>query len=92
MQEEKQSIIDGYKDKLGRTHCKHFARGSGTCPFGSSCFYRHEYKDGTLQDRTALPEDTRFASGADGRVVPMQEPTLASFLEGGRIGRRLRQR
>eukprot|EP00892_Ulva_mutabilis_P010275 jgi/Ulvmu1/761/UM010_0135.1 len=89
---EKQHIIDGYKAQLGRTHCKHYGRGSGTCPFGTSCFYRHENADGTLQERDALPADTRFASGADGRVMPLRDPTLSSFLQHGRVGRRLMQR
>lgn len=89
---EKQAIIDGYKTQLGRTHCKHYARGSGSCPFGTSCFYRHENEDGTLQARDVLPEDTRFASGADGHVMPLRDPTLASCLQHGRVGRRLMQR
>jgi hypothetical protein len=29
--------------------CRHFAFGDGTCPFGSSCFYRHAYRDGSLE-------------------------------------------
>lgn len=32
--EEKEGILSGYKTKLGEIHCRHFARGAGTCPFG----------------------------------------------------------
>lgn len=29
--------------------CAHFDFGDGTCPFGTSCFYRHAYRDGRLE-------------------------------------------
>lgn len=29
--------------------CVHFDFGDGTCPFGSSCFYRHAYRNGRLE-------------------------------------------
>jgi hypothetical protein len=32
--------------------CIHFDFGDGTCPFGTSCFYRHAYRDGRLEVRT----------------------------------------
>ncbi|KAM7509000.1 hypothetical protein LguiA_019453 [Lonicera macranthoides] len=38
--EEKQEIIDSYKSKLRSIDCKHFDFGNGTCPFGTSCFYK----------------------------------------------------
>ncbi|AQK74277.1 E3 ubiquitin-protein ligase makorin [Zea mays] len=38
--EEKQEIVEGYKAKLRSIDCKHFDFGKGTCPFGSSCFYK----------------------------------------------------
>jgi hypothetical protein len=46
----------GYKSKLGSIDCRHFLQGSGNCPFGTSCFYRHAYPDGTLdaKDPSAL--------------------------------------
>ena len=34
--------------------------GGGTCPFGTSCFYRHRYADGTMEDPTI-----RKMAGAD---------------------------
>ncbi|RWW81375.1 hypothetical protein BHE74_00010245, partial [Ensete ventricosum] len=38
--EEKQAIIDSYKTKLKSIDCKYFDFGIGTCPFGTSCFYK----------------------------------------------------
>ncbi|KAK3021148.1 hypothetical protein RJ639_047089 [Escallonia herrerae] len=38
--EEKQEIVDNYKAKLKSIDCKHFDFGNGTCPFGTSCFYK----------------------------------------------------
>ena len=39
---------------------RYFNFGEGECPFSVSCFYRHAYKDGTLQDRTKIdPRQTR---------------------------------
>eukprot|EP00124_Ichthyophonus_hoferi_P004202 Ihof_evm5s436 gene=Ihof_evmTU5s436 len=46
--EEKEAVITGYKQSLGQKDCMHFQYGEGECPFGSSCFYRHAYRDGTL--------------------------------------------
>ncbi|KAG5539044.1 hypothetical protein RHGRI_019558 [Rhododendron griersonianum] len=43
--EEKQEIVDSYKEKLKSIHCKHFDFGNGSCPFGSSCFYMVSYDD-----------------------------------------------
>ncbi|WCJ18954.1 E3 ubiquitin-protein ligase makorin [Euphorbia peplus] len=42
--EEKQEIVDTYKEKLSSIDCKHFDFGNGNCPFGSSCFYKHAYQ------------------------------------------------
>ncbi|XP_062222186.1 E3 ubiquitin-protein ligase makorin-like isoform X2 [Phragmites australis] len=48
--EEKQEIVDGYKAKLKSIDCKYFDFGKCTCPFGSRCFYKHAYRDGTLEE------------------------------------------
>ncbi|CAK8542524.1 unnamed protein product [Lathyrus sativus] len=47
--EEKQEIIDTYKENLKSIDCKHFEFGDGNCPFGASCFYKHAYRDGRLE-------------------------------------------
>ncbi|RID71299.1 hypothetical protein BRARA_C03243 [Brassica rapa] len=48
--EEKKEIIDVYKAKLRSIDCKHFNFGNGSCPFGGSCFYKHAYTDGNLEE------------------------------------------
>ncbi|CAN4080528.1 unnamed protein product [Withania somnifera] len=48
--EEKRDIFDSYKAKLRTIDCKHYDFGDGTCPFGNSCFYKHQYRDGHLEE------------------------------------------
>ncbi|KAH6772962.1 zinc finger RING family protein [Perilla frutescens var. hirtella] len=48
--EEKQDIVQSYKARLRSIDCKHFDFGNGNCPFGTSCFYRHAYRDGRLEE------------------------------------------
>ncbi|KAL4324886.1 hypothetical protein GQ457_11G019890 [Hibiscus cannabinus] len=61
--EEKQQIVDGYKAKLRSINCKHFNFGNGNCPFGNSCFYKHAYRNGQLEE-VALRH-----LGEDGRTI-----------------------
>ena len=44
--DEKDELLEGYKDALGEIPCKLFNRGKGECPFKNSCFYAHIDKDG----------------------------------------------
>ncbi|XP_073309944.1 E3 ubiquitin-protein ligase makorin-like [Primulina huaijiensis] len=54
--EEKLEIVDSYQKKLKYIECKHFDFGNGTCPFGTSCFYKHTVKPGSfLWDATFEP-------------------------------------
>lgn len=48
-QEDKDRIVAGYKAKLGQMDCRYWNFGANTCPFGTSCFYRHVYPDGRPQ-------------------------------------------
>ncbi|XP_028394943.1 probable E3 ubiquitin-protein ligase makorin-1 isoform X2 [Dendronephthya gigantea] len=45
---EKEKLITTYKDALSSKPCKYFDKGKGTCPFGTSCFYKHVNADGTI--------------------------------------------
>lgn len=67
--EEKQEIVEGYKAKLRSIDCKHFDFGKGTCPFGSSCFYKHAYHDGRLEDALLNHHDDDDASAAIARLM-----------------------
>lgn len=60
--EEKQEIIDSYKAKLRTIDCKHFDSGNGTCPFGTSCFYKHTVKPGSMLWNSVLMPDSSYGS------------------------------
>lgn len=48
--EDKQKLIQKYKDGMGSKSCRYFDEGRGTCPFGSNCFYKHAFPDGRLEE------------------------------------------
>ncbi|KAJ7571032.1 hypothetical protein O6H91_01G146100 [Diphasiastrum complanatum] len=73
--EEKEEIVKGYKHKLSEIDCKHFDFGNGSCPFGSSCFYKHAFKDGSREEIKL-----RHIGAADGSTVIAKNIRLADFL------------
>lgn len=85
--EEKDTIVDGYKAKLGSIDCRHFNFGEGTCPFGTSCMYRHVYPDGTVEEASL-----RKVAADEGEVRVVQPVRLSDFIviKQGRVGRRRR--
>ena len=48
--DEKLQMSESYKKHLATIPCTKFNFGDGECPFGSSCFYDHRYRDGTPWD------------------------------------------
>lgn len=78
--EEKQEIVDNYKAKLKSIDCRHFDFGNGTCPFGTSCFYKHGYRDGRLEEVVL-----RHLGAADGNTVIAKDVRLCEFLGNMRI-------
>ncbi|KAG9138209.1 hypothetical protein Leryth_001441 [Lithospermum erythrorhizon] len=72
---EKEELVDNYKAKLRSIDCKHFDFGNGTCPFGTSCFYKHAYRDGRLEEVVL-----RHLGGEDGETVIAKEIRLSEFL------------
>ncbi|KAL3719176.1 hypothetical protein ACJRO7_004175 [Eucalyptus globulus] len=78
--EEKQEIIDNYKAKLKSIDCKHFNFGDGNCPFGTSCFYKHAYRDGRLEEVVL-----RHLGAEDGETVIAKDIRLSDFLGDLRI-------
>ncbi|XP_013367901.1 PREDICTED: probable E3 ubiquitin-protein ligase makorin-3 [Chinchilla lanigera] len=44
--EEKEQLVQEYKESLRNKPCMYFAEGRGYCPFGEHCFYKHEYPPG----------------------------------------------
>uniref|UniRef100_A0A0D9WPS9 Uncharacterized protein n=1 Tax=Leersia perrieri TaxID=77586 RepID=A0A0D9WPS9_9ORYZ len=73
--EEKLEIIENYKSKLKSIDCKYFDFGTGTCPFGSSCFYKHAYRDGRLEEVIL-----RHLDADDGSTVIAKNIRLSDFL------------
>ena len=79
MQEEKDAIVGSYKAHLASVPCRHFNAGAGKCPFGTSCFYKHAFPDGTLEKPPPNPH--RMATNAEGEYTPVKPVLLSSFLE-----------
>ncbi|KAJ8301183.1 hypothetical protein KUTeg_020170 [Tegillarca granosa] len=77
--EEKQKLIDGYKDALRGKACKYFDEGKGECPFNEKCFYRHAYPDGTIAD--PKPRQRRRRQNAEGELDGVDRINLWDFLE-----------
>ena len=48
-EDEKDAIRGAYINKLASIACRKFDFGAGTCPFSTSCMYRHAYKNGQLE-------------------------------------------
>ncbi|XP_049295634.1 E3 ubiquitin-protein ligase makorin-2-like [Anopheles funestus] len=48
--EEKDRLIENYKQACNNTDCMHFKKGTANCPFGNKCFYRHALPSGELVD------------------------------------------
>ncbi|TPX33221.1 hypothetical protein SmJEL517_g03821 [Synchytrium microbalum] len=73
---EKERVIEIYQQKLATMDCKHFDNGRGQCPFGNSCFYRHAYADGSLEQ-----VKKRWVTGGGEEESKIVGPTrLADFL------------
>ncbi|KAK4787721.1 hypothetical protein SAY86_011554 [Trapa natans] len=73
--EEKEEIVESYKAKLKSIDCKHFDFGNGSCPFGTSCFYKHAYRDGRMEEVVL-----RHLSAEDGQTVIAKHIRLSDFL------------
>ncbi|XP_068163658.1 probable E3 ubiquitin-protein ligase makorin-1 [Antennarius striatus] len=47
-EDDKQKLIQKYKDGMRNKPCRYFDEGRGTCPFGAICFYKHAFPAGQL--------------------------------------------
>ena len=79
---EKLKIMEAYRGKMKRIPCRNFDFGGGHCPFGSSCFYRHAYADGTEESN-----EVRKTTDGEGNLHIASEVRLSDFFETAR-GRR----
>uniref|UniRef100_A0A2K6TS17 RING-type E3 ubiquitin transferase n=1 Tax=Saimiri boliviensis boliviensis TaxID=39432 RepID=A0A2K6TS17_SAIBB len=48
--EEKEKLIQEYKEAMSNKACRYFDEGRGSCPFGENCFYKHVYPDGRREE------------------------------------------
>ncbi|CAK7296080.1 Probable E3 ubiquitin-protein ligase makorin-3 [Vulpes lagopus] len=69
-EEEKQKLIQQYKEAMSNKTCRYFAGGRGFCPFGDNCFYKHADPEGLGEDPQRLSAE---ASGA--HCGQFSEPT-----------------
>ncbi|KAJ3198746.1 hypothetical protein HDU82_001068, partial [Entophlyctis luteolus] len=73
---EKEAALEAYKRRMNRIDCKHYNQGEGTCPFGTSCLYRHVRRDGTVEEAKV-----RFVVGGhEGETRVMGAVQLFEFL------------
>ncbi|XP_065058992.1 probable E3 ubiquitin-protein ligase makorin-1 [Rhopilema esculentum] len=75
---EKQSLIEDYTKALSAKDCKYFDKGLGDCPFGTSCFYRHAYGDGRLEEKEK--PKMRFCEDSDGNAKVVRSQRLWDFI------------
>ncbi|KAK3264666.1 hypothetical protein CYMTET_26607 [Cymbomonas tetramitiformis] len=75
--DDKEALVQNYREKLAMIPCKHFNYGNGSCPFGGSCFYAHADSSGRPEEAQTL----RHAATEDG-VSVLQPVRLSSFLDG----------
>lgn len=76
-EKEKGELIKSYKEHLNTKHCRNFDRGKGVCPFGSSCFYKHELEDGTIDDSKPT---LRHMQDSEGETSVVTTARLSEFL------------
>lgn len=77
-EKRKERVINKYKERLSKVRCKHFDQDED-CPFGSSCFYMHVKKDGTIDEKKV---NLRHMINADGETEIMKQMNLSQFLFG----------
>eukprot|EP01137_Pigoraptor_chileana_P018923 Opistho-2@79182 len=65
--EEKRRLIDEYKGQLAKRPCKYYMDGE-SCPFGTSCFYRHVDKYGREEAKECKPRMYGTADGERGVI------------------------
>lgn len=74
--EEKRAIVAEYQSRMNRIPCRNFDYGDGHCPFGSSCFYRHVYRDGTEESH-----EVRKTTDSEGNLHIASGVRLSDFFD-----------
>ena len=79
--------VTGSWDNLLNASLHACLQGAGTCPFGTSCFYRHVHADGREESRDASALRRYVDQEGDMRIV--SGVMLSDFLALGTRGRRV---
>jgi E3 ubiquitin-protein ligase makorin len=75
---EKTRIVEEYKEKLSKIDCRHYNKGKGSCPFSTSCFYRHVDEYGVSdKDKIRIISNQDYE---DEGLKIMKQVSLADFL------------
>ena len=77
--------MESYRQSCVKIDCKYYADDPKSCPFGSSCFYRHMNKDGSIE----VYQKPRVIVNEQGVSVPIQGAKV-SFLSLAGLPDRLR--
>ncbi|KRT86401.1 zinc finger protein [Oryctes borbonicus] len=82
--EEKEKVIENYKQVLSKKDCKYFKKGSGSCPFGNKCFYLHALTDGTKVDVGPPPSHRSISNSEfEHEVQLIQRLLMLEYLQDG---------
>mmetsp|Transcript_8511 Transcript_8511/g.16902 ORF Transcript_8511/g.16902 Transcript_8511/m.16902 type:complete len:400 (-) Transcript_8511:66-1265(-) len=73
----KNALIEDYQRGMKKIPCRYFDQGKATCPFGTSCFYRHVYANGQEEN----PGDLRIYKDAEGRTKVDNSAKLAAYFD-----------
>ncbi|EGW12003.1 E3 ubiquitin-protein ligase makorin-1 [Cricetulus griseus] len=73
--EEKQRLIQKYKEAMSNKACRYFDEGRGSRPFGGNCFYKHAYPDGHRE------EPQRQKVGASSRYLAQRRSHFWELVE-----------
>ena len=82
--DEKEEITKEYKQKLAKIDCRVYNYGQGSCPFGTSCFYKHIDEYGVSEK-----EKARILSSSDfddNGLRIMKAVQLFDYLKDSKLG------
>lgn len=78
--EEKEKLLTDYRAALNVKDCKYFKKGSGKCPFGNKCFYKHALANGELVD-VGLPRRSRKLLHQTSELIDLLDIYLWEFVD-----------
>lgn len=77
--QEKEEITRKYKERLEKIDCRLYQFGKSTCPFGTSCFFRHVDEYGVSQkDQVRILSNDDFDQAG---LKVMKQVQLFDFLD-----------